>query len=986
MRHVVNALAAQGRHGDDTLVHVSHGELQGLQALSGRPLTRNPHTGLPEAWGFDWTSLLPMVAGAAGTMVGGPMGGMAAGAAAGGLRAKMQGSSVGMGLVTGLAAGYGGSGLAQGVMGMANAGAGAAATAPATDLAASGVAAAPAEYASFAPTATQYGAMGEAPLNAAAPAVSNVPQEAFRASEIASQNAAVPAGGFDKFKAGLQNFNNTPLENKWDMLKNSGISQGQLAGAYMGTVAAPMPAAESSSGDNGYKPDVEKYKDPVTGMWRVRVRNRPKFAEGGTIGDGSGDSLGLTFSETGPDTTYDAARYAQGAPEQYGIWTDPTPGSYPGGGPWAGGGAPQQSALRTAIMNANQPTYVLQKPGAVGAGLGSISDYLNKYKEQSKAVPTVVDSPFTKSTSSTPPPGGGGGGDGSAPPGDTFPAPPPPIVQPPPIEVQEPDQPPPGDEGMWYPPEAPPVGDESMWYPPEAPPEEPPLHTGSVSVGDMVDVPEELLHTGSVSVGDMVDVPEELLHTGSVSVGDMVDVPTSEPTFATIGEQPAPPVSDGDWWDVGQPVDWAYSNWEGGPQAPMTSTDVTPTLAWNGDTGLWQVVDKLSDPFNPNATWEGGANGAQGDYAVLPGANPGVSWIAPIDNLQIGSTYGGEIGTSGAPGAGLVGGGMNGIHALNAKGGLLSARRYATGGTVSPTYRTPSDPYSSYDNWTPNQGWTSAQQNAWMQDPRATATYAPDSIEAQMQAQDLGNWDSSKVSQLAMGPQLLSYLNQQQAMQAQGRANAQAQAQNHHYAAQPGASHPDRGGAPQGITSLAPPAATAPTPSTPTGYTPPAYTAPAPSSTAAAPQVPSYLDYARMQSQSQQTQPAPRYAPAYAGPRTMLPPSITAIPNSAPAPAAAPAATGMARGGIASVGQYLRGPGDGMSDHIPAQVGGPGGQQIRVAANEYVVPADVVSHLGNGSSDAGARVLDSMGAKVRKARTGNPKQGKQINPGKFMPR
>jgi hypothetical protein len=94
----------------------------------------------------------------------------------------------------------------------------------------------------------------------------------------------------------------------------------------------------------------------------------------------------------------------------------------------------------------------------------------------------------------------------------------------------------------------------------------------------------------------------------------------------------------------------------------------------------------------------------------------------------------------------------------------------------------------------------------------------------------------------------------------------------------------------------------------------------------------------------------------------------------------------MARGGIASVGQYLRGPGDGMSDHIPAQVGGPGGQQIRVAANEYVVPADVVSHLGNGSSDAGARVLDSMGAKVRKARTGNPKQGKQINPGKFMPR
>ena len=92
-----------------------------------------------------------------------------------------------------------------------------------------------------------------------------------------------------------------------------------------------------------------------------------------------------------------------------------------------------------------------------------------------------------------------------------------------------------------------------------------------------------------------------------------------------------------------------------------------------------------------------------------------------------------------------------------------------------------------------------------------------------------------------------------------------------------------------------------------------------------------------------------------------------------------------AEGGLPGIGQYLRGPGDGMSDHIPAQVGGPGGRQIRVAANEYVVPADVVSHLGNGSSDAGARVLDKMGSKVRAARTGNPKQGKRINPRKFVP-
>lgn len=92
---------------------------------------------------------------------------------------------------------------------------------------------------------------------------------------------------------------------------------------------------------------------------------------------------------------------------------------------------------------------------------------------------------------------------------------------------------------------------------------------------------------------------------------------------------------------------------------------------------------------------------------------------------------------------------------------------------------------------------------------------------------------------------------------------------------------------------------------------------------------------------------------------------------------------GAAAGG--SVGQYLRGPGDGMSDDIDATVHDTG-EGIRVAANEFVVPADVVSHLGNGSSDAGARILEEMGARVRAARTGNPKQGKQINPTKFMPR
>jgi hypothetical protein len=95
-------------------------------------------------------------------------------------------------------------------------------------------------------------------------------------------------------------------------------------------------------------------------------------------------------------------------------------------------------------------------------------------------------------------------------------------------------------------------------------------------------------------------------------------------------------------------------------------------------------------------------------------------------------------------------------------------------------------------------------------------------------------------------------------------------------------------------------------------------------------------------------------------------------------------------GGITSLGSYsdggqlLKGPGDGMSDDIPATIADK--QPARLANEEFVIPADVVSHLGNGSSESGAKVLYDMMAKVRKARTGNPKQGKQIDAHKFMPK
>jgi hypothetical protein len=91
--------------------------------------------------------------------------------------------------------------------------------------------------------------------------------------------------------------------------------------------------------------------------------------------------------------------------------------------------------------------------------------------------------------------------------------------------------------------------------------------------------------------------------------------------------------------------------------------------------------------------------------------------------------------------------------------------------------------------------------------------------------------------------------------------------------------------------------------------------------------------------------------------------------------------TDLARGG--STGRYLQGNTDGMADELRTSIDGQ--QPAALSHGEFVIPADVVSHLGNGNSDAGAKKLYSMMDKIREARTGTKKQGKQINPDKFMP-
>lgn len=121
------------------------------------------------------------------------------------------------------------------------------------------------------------------------------------------------------------------------------------------------------------------------------------------------------------------------------------------------------------------------------------------------------------------------------------------------------------------------------------------------------------------------------------------------------------------------------------------------------------------------------------------------------------------------------------------------------------------------------------------------------------------------------------------------------------------------------------------------------------------------------------------------------PEGVAAAQEAVKAEAAAAAQRNKARtseyaaGGIATLakGRYLAGATDGMADKIPATIADK--QPAKLSHGEFVIPADVVSHLGNGNSEAGAERLYGMMDKVRKARTGTTKQGKQINPNKFMP-
>ena len=97
----------------------------------------------------------------------------------------------------------------------------------------------------------------------------------------------------------------------------------------------------------------------------------------------------------------------------------------------------------------------------------------------------------------------------------------------------------------------------------------------------------------------------------------------------------------------------------------------------------------------------------------------------------------------------------------------------------------------------------------------------------------------------------------------------------------------------------------------------------------------------------------------------------------------------MASGGISNLGaysdggQFLRGPGDGVSDDIPAKIGDT--QEARLADGEFVLPARIVSEIGNGSSEAGAQKLYAMMERIKKARSATDNIAADTNVDKYLP-
>jgi hypothetical protein len=164
----------------------------------------------------------------------------------------------------------------------------------------------------------------------------------------------------------------------------------------------------------------------------------------------------------------------------------------------------------------------------------------------------------------------------------------------------------------------------------------------------------------------------------------------------------------------------------------------------------------------------------------------------------------------------------------------------------------------------------------------------------------------------------------------------------------------------------------------------------APAGVKAAPQTPQYIRPSRFE----RTVRAPE-ADIGSRQQNWFDDRLTELPSYPATQAATGGIVALAGGGMSSLGslggysdggQLLRGPGDGVSDSIPAVIADK--QPARLADGEFVVPARIVSELGNGSTEAGARKLYAMMDRIQKARgktTGKQQVAKNSRAEKYLP-
>ena len=285
-------LASYGRYGDNNLVHVSNRELAGLETLTGRRFTKNPHTGLPEAFGFE--DLIPAIAGAVATIATsgaaapalyGALASAAAGTAVGAAKGENIGTALTSGLISGIGS-YAGAGVLGGVAEAAGGAATGTATNAATGAATGAATDAATTAATNAATNTATGAAGTEAIGASTPSGGGFmgtgsPLPGGAGATPVSGNAAVNA--MNNFYGGTQ-AGGMPDTSRLDA----------VAGGYQTSPVANPPASAGFMGQAVPDSIAGNYNPPPT----LSIADRASMNLGNVVNNPTGalDKIGSNLT------------------------------------------------------------------------------------------------------------------------------------------------------------------------------------------------------------------------------------------------------------------------------------------------------------------------------------------------------------------------------------------------------------------------------------------------------------------------------------------------------------------------------------------------------------------------------------------------------------------------------------------------------------------------------------------------------------------